>query len=756
MVDLTFQAQPGWYGTKEVAQRAEELSRMPFQRYERSRIAPFSRPQNIGFDIAEREATNPEYGNVYGQAVGTVRNALGQNILPQLQPYLNQAIANPTTAAQQYMNPYQEQVVNRIGELGSRNLTENILPGVRDRFINAGQYGSAGHQKFANRAVRDTQEAITGAQGQALQGGYNTALNTAVGQQERNLQAAQLTGNTQENQLRRQLAGAEGLQALGQGQQSQGLRTAGFISQLGGQQQQQAQNELTTQYQDWQNEMAYPHEQLKQFAEIQRGLPVTGYQQYKTSNPIATPGASPWTQGAGLVAGLTGAFNQRPGGYAKGGLVKNTVKNLPRPNIKHIRHYAGGGAAPQSPIQRGVNDAMDTAELRHMREHAVNLSKPQTDPFWAAISRAGFNVAANRQPGVLAAIGEGANAGLNEYQTQLANQDTRKSESSRIMGLIDNTRRLQAENNKKYELDLQKFEQDKKEFGAKHSLENERMKMLRAKEGRELEEYEGKKGLIEGPGKMLYSLDKDAEGNRIAKALPGMNFASTKTKAQINESKKINEEAKKRYEKVINSNQPIKKLLKDMRKSNEEIGTNEIEGLISHLPVVGESLASGWKSSRAGQTPLDIMNKSQSQLVSHKFKSLPAKAQTVAHLATLKAGAAGEKYTKEANNLILDQETNDHTREVKKAHFALKTLKKYTDENGIPKFDAPDIEAAYDKYLTAKEEWEATHDKKDKFLQKPQDYLEALENEEEFGVARERDSNLSNESLMNGISDLIG
>jgi hypothetical protein len=42
------------------------------------------------------------------------------------------------------MNPYNDAVTNRIGELGTRNLTENLLPAIEGRYIQAGQLGYGG------------------------------------------------------------------------------------------------------------------------------------------------------------------------------------------------------------------------------------------------------------------------------------------------------------------------------------------------------------------------------------------------------------------------------------------------------------------------------------------------------------------------------------------------------------------------------------------------------------------------------------
>lgn len=474
MVDLTLGNSPEWYGgatgiVKNQNERARNLGAEPYQTFRGEKLAPFSNLQNQSFDLAQRYAQPSPY---YGQAQGAIQGGLGRNVGTEISPYLQSATTVPGAAEiGQFFNPYQQQVVENIGRLGSRNLMENILPGIQNRFISSGQYGSTGQQNLTNRAIRDTQEGISQAQASALHGGYNTALQSALGQQERQLQAGQLAGTTAGRDAERQLLGGEALQNLAGAEQTHGLRGVGLLSQLGGQQQQQQQNAHNIAVQDFMAEKRHPYEQLKYEHEIARGLPVTSqvYSQNIQSVQPPQPQASPYSQMGGLLMGVTGAANQRQG-YAHGGEVRK---------LSHHRHYAEGGSL--SPIQQGANAAIDTAELKSMRDQAQNLSRPQVDPFWAAISRAGFNMAANRQPGVLAKLGEAGNAGLDEYHSQLANQDNRGLQSANIMNMIDNTRRLQAERNRSHELEREKFGQHQKEFGMTHGIQQAHLGLDREK-----------------------------------------------------------------------------------------------------------------------------------------------------------------------------------------------------------------------------------------------------------------------------------
>ncbi len=154
----------------------------------------------------------------------------------------------------QYMNPFMSNVTDRIAQLGQRNLTENLLPGVSDSFVRAGQFGGNRMGEFASRALRDTQDSILGQQGSALQQGYTQAL-----------------GASQADLGRQQQA----MGALGQmAQQGQQLRMAdvGALDTVGQAQQAQAQREIDAQRQIFAEQQAYPKTQLDWLSTQVRGM----------------------------------------------------------------------------------------------------------------------------------------------------------------------------------------------------------------------------------------------------------------------------------------------------------------------------------------------------------------------------------------------------------------------------------------------------------------------------------------------------
>jgi hypothetical protein len=234
------------------------------------------------------------------------------------------------------MNPYTEQVINRIGELGSRNLSENILPQIEGRYIQAGQLGYGGRRGMGtpsgmmtdtSRAVRDINADILAQQTAALQSGYtqaaglsaadlarqgqlaSTAGNLAQGQQQAlstigqqqanigaqmgNLTAGQQSallaaagqqagigtqsGNLAQTQQQQQLAASGALSGLGAQAQSLGLTGAGALGGVGALEQQQGQKNLDVAYGDFLRQQGYPQEQInnmmKTFQGVASGVP---------------------------------------------------------------------------------------------------------------------------------------------------------------------------------------------------------------------------------------------------------------------------------------------------------------------------------------------------------------------------------------------------------------------------------------------------------------------------------------------------
>ena len=207
----------------------------------------------------------------------TTAAALADKALTAANPYLTAAAGTASAGIKDYMSPYQTGVMDAIAKQGARNLSENILPGVSDSFIKAGQFGSSRMGEFGSRAVRDTQEAILNQQAQLANQGYGQALSASQADLARQAQLAGTVGSISGADLSRVLQGAGQYQNLAStaggltAQQQQNLASLGQAQTGAGQAQQQfglnaAQAAQAAQAADYQRQMSA----LSQFANMQQ------------------------------------------------------------------------------------------------------------------------------------------------------------------------------------------------------------------------------------------------------------------------------------------------------------------------------------------------------------------------------------------------------------------------------------------------------------------------------------------------------
>ena len=249
------------------------------------------------------------------QGAGYVAGSTGPLGIQMAEPYLGQAAQTSVQNIGQYMNPYMDQVVGRIGTLGARTLQEQLLPAISDQMIAAGQFGGTRQAEMTGRAIRDTMEGISAQQAQALQQGYGQAQGAAQADLARQAQLAQTAGGlggaqqqallsagrgladigqtygalTQAQQqlladvgkstgalygqdTQAQLSAANQLANMAQQRQSQELTGAGALGQIGAQQQALAQRNLDIARSDFLERQAYPQQQIDAMTKTMQGV----------------------------------------------------------------------------------------------------------------------------------------------------------------------------------------------------------------------------------------------------------------------------------------------------------------------------------------------------------------------------------------------------------------------------------------------------------------------------------------------------
>lgn len=288
--------------------QAQALSSKPYTPYELPQVAELSPLQQQAYSGVE--AMQGQYAPTVEGAITGTQNLAGQNSLSQASPYLTQAGQSTVANIQGYMNPYQQNVMDVLAQQGARNLSENLLPGVSDAFIKAGQFGSSQMGEFGSRAVRDTQEAIMQQQAQLAQSGYSQAASLSQADLARQAGLAGTVGGLAGQDIQTQLAAQQQAAALAAQQQQMGYADTAALEAAGTSQRSVAQAELDAAKAQWEAEQAYPWQQMAYAGEQIRGLastvPQSTAQATTTSGQTYSPSVLSQLAGAAsLVAGVT-------------------------------------------------------------------------------------------------------------------------------------------------------------------------------------------------------------------------------------------------------------------------------------------------------------------------------------------------------------------------------------------------------------------------------------------------------------------
>ena len=142
------------------------------------------------------EDASKAYQPTLETAGNTLTNATdATSPLSAANPYLAQATSDPSKAAAQYMTPYMKSVVDALGDAGQRNIQQNLSPLATAGAVGAGQFGSKRGAEVLGQTEANANRDILNAQSQALNTGYQSALNAALQQN----QIANTAGATASN-----------------------------------------------------------------------------------------------------------------------------------------------------------------------------------------------------------------------------------------------------------------------------------------------------------------------------------------------------------------------------------------------------------------------------------------------------------------------------------------------------------------------------------------------------------------------------
>ena len=280
----------------------------PYVQYTGDQNAQFTPLQMQSFQGAQNMQTAPQLGAASDVAGMASMGALNTNY-----NYNPQSFTSPGTA-QQYMNPY------LMASLAPQLAIQQQLQGAAQQTQNA-QAAQAGAFGGSRAGV---QAAATGLNNQLsnqnlIGQGYNTAYNNAANQfnteQQLGAQNAQFGANLGLQGLNTALQGANTLGTLGQNQYTQNMGINQLQNQYGGQQQQQMQNVLNTQYQNFVNAQNFPYQQMSYLSDLINKLPMSTEAQTMYQAP---PSMLSQVGGLGIAAaGLSKALPSAKGGSTK-------------------------------------------------------------------------------------------------------------------------------------------------------------------------------------------------------------------------------------------------------------------------------------------------------------------------------------------------------------------------------------------------------------------------------------------------------
>ena len=304
------------------AELATDTELNPYMRYMQDRQAQFTPLQQQSFENARLMQTAPQLGDATALAGMSGLGAL--NTQYTFNPYEAQQFTGNNI--QGYMSPYMQTVVERQ-QADAQRQSDIARQAQGAQAARSGAFGGSGDYLMRGQAAGNLARQKGDIQAKGLQDAYTQAMgqfNTAQGQ---NQAAAQLNAQQQQfgaglglQGLQTAMTGAKSLADIGQTQYGQNLGLLDVQNRFGGQQQQQVQNQLNTEYQDFLNYQTYPYKQMGFMSDMIRGLPMSQLSSTMYAQPpsMISQAAGLGTAALGvskLMAG-GGSVNDRPAGLA--------------------------------------------------------------------------------------------------------------------------------------------------------------------------------------------------------------------------------------------------------------------------------------------------------------------------------------------------------------------------------------------------------------------------------------------------------
>jgi hypothetical protein len=321
---------PAWeqgYVTNLLGQAQTEASQ-PYQQFPGQQVAGFTPDQLQSFSNVENASS--QYAPLQAAAANSAVS--GANTANNIYGAGAGAINASTMAATPqgiaaYESPFLQSDITGLENTATENWNQNIMPGVNNEFVNAGQSLSGRNAQVLGQAANEEQTNLEGQVAGAEESAYSTA-----GQQAQNEATNLANAGTSLGNLASTQAGAQNAAAATQGNLASQTAATNLtqnqaLQAVGQEQQQQNQTNINTAMTNWQNQVQYPEAQTTFLSNIIHGLPSsTATTTAGQTTPVGVYAPSPLT-GIGATGAVAGAAATK-----RGGLIKKKAKK-----------YAGGG-----------------------------------------------------------------------------------------------------------------------------------------------------------------------------------------------------------------------------------------------------------------------------------------------------------------------------------------------------------------------------------------------------------------------------
>lgn len=301
---------PTWLSdyTQGLIAQANSIAAQPYQPYTGPRVADTSPTTQAAYDVAVGGVGQGQ--QVIGRGMNSTEDAITSGGgLSAATPYLQGATGKFTgQTVDDYMNPYVSNVVDAAQAAANKNFNQTLMPGISSKFTRAGQYASSGMLSDANKAANQTTLDVQTQANAALADAYQNANTSFNNDQNRQAQVGATAGQLGSQNQAAQLQGGLNLGTLGSQLQQSNAMDAASLEAVGSEEQTQQQKNLDLAYQDFQNQQAYPSNQINWLSSVIRGLTPTQPTVTNTQNtgPSTSSGPSPLATVASLYAGAQG------------------------------------------------------------------------------------------------------------------------------------------------------------------------------------------------------------------------------------------------------------------------------------------------------------------------------------------------------------------------------------------------------------------------------------------------------------------